>query len=282
MKLFIVFIWLGCIVLSCSDKETEEYIPLPLTMQFTITGMPVQGDRDRQFSGNAAIGLYMCNRIQRERAAVLTDCRGNWMDNVKLTVDDKQQWGSNFPLTWKDQSAVADVYAYYPWKVLSGEERVNMWPLKVAADQSQLDSLRESDFLWGKADSVSWNRATGRLELLLQHRTARLLVCVNRPAGTENLKVESLSFRKLYTCGGINLNNGRVSTKTTGLQPVKPYLSSDFPYVAEILVVPQTVEAGRLFSAVLNESGKLKNYTYMLDAPVELEAGKQYKLVILE
>lgn len=277
------FVWsLTAILLltACTEKFGTEKSTSAWKMQVIPGQIETRGSVETEFKTGDRFGIYIVNRTTTDIPSPLTLAEGNWTDNLGNLLKKDGSWECDLPLYWKDKETKVDAYAYYPWTETPPNADVNRWPIRVAKDQSTEDSIRISDFLWGKTAGASYATDNGRLTLNFSHRLSKLNITVKVTANGNvvKAKVASIKLSGLQIAGICDLNTGEITVSPGNTEEMKPYQNPVQPHKAEILIIPQTVEAGKLMTVVLNDAKVLKAYDYRLTSPVTFESGKTYDI----
>lgn len=263
---------------ACAGEDCETEGPSQPVMQIVTSGIETRAGVETQFVTGDEIGIYIVNRQTENVPAFMTGVRGNWLDNVKTTLSSNGIWDSNSTLIWKDKSTVVDAYAYYPWETTPSNAEITAWPVKVLADQTQAGAIRKSDFLWAKTNGISYASDNGRLTLGFKHCFAKLNISITGSGITSGAQVVSMEINGLKTTATFNMNTGAIKEVTGNVQSMTPYYSSEGKNMAEAILIPQTVEAGKFLSVTIQVSQGLKSYIYNLNETTVFKAGEEYDL----
>lgn len=131
-----------CICFTSCENEVEassERIPIRISLS------PQSRATDDSFENGDKVGLYVSNYSNSAPSTLKTT--GNHVDNAMFT-NNSSTWGSDEQLYWKDNTTSADFYAYYPYQQEISD--VNECEFSVLQNQSKIENLQASFFLWGK------------------------------------------------------------------------------------------------------------------------------------
>lgn len=217
---------------------------------------------DTAFENGDKVGVY----VVHEFGDLLTS--GNHYDNIEHTFNGS--WVGAETMYWMDKTSPADFYCYYPYSDVTD---VNAHAFTVAADQSNIQSLKDSDFAWGKADDVA--PSTKMVDIMTNHVMSSIKVYVEPGDGftVENFTTMDIkvNLRNVKNSVLINLADGSVTAQGSTVQ-MTPYKDNGY-YRA--IVVPQTVADGsELIVATVNGT------EYILKKGVTFESGKRYKFTV--
>ncbi|WP_298613755.1 fimbrillin family protein [uncultured Odoribacter sp.] len=263
---------------ACSEESSVTEDPSQPLMQVVTNGIETRAGVETQFATGDAIGIYVVNRVTENVPASLAGLTGNWLDNIKVTLGADGNWDGNSLLTWKDKNTVVDAYAYYPWKTTPGNADITAWPVEVSADQSQASAIRGSDFLWAKTNGVSFATDEGRLTLRFKHCFAKLNIRITGNGITNGAQIVSMEISGLKTAATFNMNTGEINGVTGEAQLIIPYYTSGVKNTAEVILIPQSVEAGELLSVTIQDQQNKRLFKYNLKEAAVFKAGEEYNL----
>lgn len=222
------------------------------------------------FRQNDVIGIFMSKDGAEE---------GYFMWNIPYWYESEQEvWESPYEFYWEDNTAPMDVVAYYPYFSLPESQDLTRLAVDLPSDQSSLDSLRKSDFLWGKVDDVTADSYPEGVPLPMKHRFSKVKINMDVTVEGAPMTSEPMVFlRQVKNHGTVNLNTGEVALSTDNRMEVKMYYDAQ-ARTAEAIVYPQTLEAGTLMRYLVFGENGYEAYGYKLNAPLTLEEGKEYVL----
>lgn len=122
-----LFLGITSLLGACTGEGCETEGPSQPVMQILTSGIETRAGVETQFVTGDEIGIYVVNRKAENVPAFIAGLTGNWLDNVKATLESNGIWNSNFSLTWKDKSTVIDAYAYYPWETTPLNAEITAW-----------------------------------------------------------------------------------------------------------------------------------------------------------
>ena len=113
----------------------------------------------------------------------------NYVNNQLLTFADGG-WSTIQPIYWMDVNTPADFYAYAPYQEYVTDARELQF--SVQQDQTSLERMAQSDFLWGTLQGQSPIESS--FDLTLSHLMSRLTVKVTAASDlVENIDVKDVS-----------------------------------------------------------------------------------------
>lgn len=212
-------------------------------------------------------GLYMVNYIDGRSDELLA--ASNYVNNQLLTFADGS-WSTSQPIYWMDIETPADFYAYAPYQNTVADARAMAF--SVQKDQTTVEAVAQSDFLWGALQGQSPTESS--FDLTLSHMLSRLTVKVT---GAGDL-AESLQAKDVtVSIGGtkpsakIDLSTGLI-TPDGEAQDVKCHNNGDLSYTA--ILIPQQVPFSNLIKI------NWKDSPYTLQNAFKLEPKRQYTLTV--
>lgn len=222
---------------------------------------------DNAFDNGDKAGIYVVHWSNEpyQENEILTS--GNYYDNVEYTYQDGWQGETMY---WYDKHTPADFYCYYPYAEISD---INSHDFCVADDQSNLQNLKNSDFVWGKAREVA--PGTRNVEINTNHIMSSIKIFIEAGDGFTaetfaNMDI-SVNLRNVRNNAAINLADGSVTAFGDPVQ-MTPYMDDGF-YRA--IVVPQEVADGsELIVVTVNgtEYALKKGFTFV--------SGKRHKFTV--
>lgn len=249
------------LVAGCSNEEDN--IPADNGREKVIISLHAEnGVIDNEIEA----GLYMVNCFNGSAEELLP--AGNYVDNRNI-VYGNNGWQLKTPLYWYDEITPADFYVYAPYNKNVPDAR--SLSFSVATDQTSLDRMAESDFLWGA--SKKQTPSTGGFELKMQHHFSKMTVVVTADSTFKDFSAENVSviLGGTRTSASINLQTGTV-TPTGNVLDVACYSNGDLSYTA--ILVPQQIPFSDFIKIDWNGN------PYTLQTAFKLESHKEYKLVV--
>lgn len=211
-------------------------------------------------------GLYMVNYIDGEYNELFSS--GNYVNNIMM-VYRNNGWQSEDAIYWYDETTAADFYVYAPYD--ADVPDACALSFDIATDQTSLDRMAESDFLWGA--SKKQTPSSGNFELKMQHHFSSMTVVVTADSTFQDFSSENVSvvIGGTRTSAAINLQTGIV-TPTGDVQDVVCYNNGDLSYTA--ILVPQQIPFSDFIKIDWNGN------PYILQSAFKLDSHKEYRLVI--
>lgn len=269
----ILFYALIVIVLSACNKVRLEGNENEVSDKKTIVFLPEIGSRaamEQGFVDDDIIGIFMGKN---------EDDVGTFMWNFPCWFDEhNRMWKGPYDIFWESEEIKMNVVAYYPYSFLNRSQDLNSLRVSLPYEQSSIDSLRKADFLWARIDGAMSATYPDGIPLDMSHLLCKLKF--NMYLTVEGQPSTDVPFIQLYNVkneGWIDLNTGGVITDNDVANNVTMYYDAD-KRMAEAIVFPQTLEAGKLMHFMMaSEDGNVA-YGYRLDEPLKLEGGKEYVL----
>ncbi len=273
MKRGIFFTMAMVSVLSACTKDGPESPSVENEGRKVLVFLPEVCSRaamENGFRDNDVVGVFMSEKGTDE---------GYYMWNVSYCYEgERNVWESPYAFYWKDSTTSMDVVAYYPYFPLPESQDLSNVVVELPANQSSLDSLRKSDFLWAKVEDVSPDTYPQGIPLPMSHRFAKVKINMDLTVEGNPIALEpSVFLRQVKNHGVVNLHTGEIALNTDNPMEVKMYYDAQ-QHTAEAIVYPQTLEAGSFMRyMVLGENG-YEAYGYKLNTDLTLEGGKEYVL----
>ena len=254
------------LVLLCAacNQELPEGPVVPPTEQEGTVHLRTRVDGEA-VATEVNAGLYMVNYIDGRSDELLA--ASNYVNNQLLTFADGS-WSTSQPIYWMDIDTPADFYAYAPYQNTVANARAMAF--SVQKDQTTVEAIAQSDFLWGALQGQSPTESS--FDLTLSHMLSQLTVKVTAAEGM-NMKSEEVTV----TIGGtkpsskIDLATGLITAEGEA-QDVKCHSNGDLSYTA--ILIPQQVPFSNLIQIVWNGS------LYTLQNAFKLESKRQYSLTV--
>lgn len=252
---------------SCSkSKDVREDNPnekIPISLSTNICTKATETN----FESNDRIGLFVVNFKDGLHGELTT--HGNHADNELFTFNGSN-WLSSTGLYWKDGKTHADFYCYYPYR--SDISDVKAVPFAVCADQTSVELIKSSDFLWGKTEDVSPSETA--VGITTYHRVSKVLVRILPGDGyTEEMlasKEIRVSLCGFYTNATVNLADGSV-TPAGERNDINLCHSDNFWFG---YVIPQSFSDTDVVKVVLDEN------EYILKQTVSFVANKSQECTL--
>lgn len=212
-------------------------------------------------------GLYMVNYLDGHQDELLA--ANNYVNNQQL-VFSEGQWYSSQPLYWQDANTPADFYAYAPYQKNVADARALSF--SVQQDQTTVEKVAQSDFLWGTLQGQSPTESS--FDLTLSHILSQLTVKVTGAGDLAEImqaKDVSVTIGGTKTAAKIDLATG-VIIPDGEAQEVKCHSNGDLSYTA--ILIPQQVPFSNLIQIVWDGN------PYTLQNAFKLEPKRQYTLTV--
>ena len=269
MKKYIALATLAFVIAGC---ENSDNIPIVEdgVMQIEVLHPSATRATETSFEDGDVIGLY-ATEYSGDFAAPL-QISGNWANNVATTFDGAS-WTPAKKIFWSENKM--DVYGYYPYMTPTSIDE-HLWSVQL--DQSTpetadaLSGYEASDFLWGKATSVS--QTDGNVQLEFKHRCSKLVVKLVKGADYSGvLPTESeLYIHNTVPTATIDFVNGAVTKHIYGeMETIKARRVDDETF--EAVIVPQRMETRRPFLEYI-----ANGVSYLYEGTFIFKAGKLHTL----
>lgn len=259
----LLFIGISALCISCGSDSSDDPIAPPAD-QGGVVRIQTRVDGEAVAAGVNA-GLYMVNYFDGRKDKLLPTA--NYVNNQLLTFADNV-WSTSQPIYWNDATTPADFYAYAPYQNKVDDARAMVF--SVQNDQTGIEAVAQSDFLWGSLQGQSPTESS--FDLKLSHLLSRLTVRVTAAEGL-SIRTEDVSV----TIGGIR-TSAKIDLATGTITPdgeagnVKCHSNGDLSYTA--VLIPQQVPFSNLIQ--IDWNGNL----YTLQNAFKLEPKRQYTLTI--
>lgn len=261
----LVLLMVGCtepITVETNDPVESEKMPISIAMDF-VTRVTDEG-----YEFGDKVGLYVVND-----GYMLSDS-GNHVDNMGFTYDGNGTWTPDEPIYWANQYTPATFYCYYPY--IEGTPYLYSVYHYTKADQSTLDGYKASEFLWGKAESVS--PTSEAVSITTNHMMANMVINLKPGKGftEESLTSADKEVRIHNMLNGmcIDLSSG-IGYPTNDRPDIAPYNVEGNTYRA--LVVPQTINA---YTDLVTIKIADVTYTFTTDRDISLQSNTRAKFTI--
>ena len=250
-----------CIAFTSCETEVEpssERIPIRISLSSQSRAT------DDSFENGDKVGLYVSNYANGTPSTLKTT--GNHVDNAMFT-NNSSTWGSNEQLYWKDNTTSADFYAYYPYQAEISD--VNECQFSVLENQSTIENLQASFFLWGKVEGQTPTESPISIETNHLMSSLRIYLEFDEAMTEEEKEIYNIRDIRISakTNATINLADGTV-TATGSKSKITPFDEVD---CYRIILVPQE-----------NISISLYAYDteYTLDSDITLQPNTHHKLTV--
>ncbi len=256
MKRVILYIAVLLLTISC-QKQEQIIEPGVMDIQF-IHPSVVTRATETAFESGDMIGLYVV-----ETPAPL-QVSGNYVNNLQATYNGSQ-WTGDSGLRWPSTESVCDIYAYYPFMVVS---KITAATFSVLEDQS--DGFGACDFVWGKATSVAYT--TDAIPVQFNHKLSKItLRLVKSETYVGDLPSDAVFYvHSTVPDATVDLTTGSVTKDPYGTaRTITCHKVSDDTY--EAVIVPQRLASRTpLFEMVAN------GVSYLVEGSFNFKPGINY------
>lgn len=265
MKKLFTLAMAASFLFSCSGGDSSDPEPVvpskPTPEKWAINiATNIARATDTSFENGDKVGIYVVNTPNALKSS------GNHADNIGYSYSGS--WSTSTPIYWKDETAKADFYCYYPYT--SAISNVESYSFSVKADQSNETNYKASDFLWGKTANVTPTKSA--VNITVSHIMSNIIIKLIDGDGytSQDLESASVTICNLKTSSTINLSTG-IATATGTATDITPQ-KVEGQYRA--LVIPQSITEADLVQVTIDDQ------VYTLKKSVTFEAGKQHTLTL--
>ena len=256
MKRVILYFAIVVLAISCQKQDINNESG-EMSIQF-IHPSAVTRATETDFESGDKIGLYVV-----ETPAPL-QVSGNYVNNLQATYNGTQ-WTGDTGLRWPSTESVCDIYAYYPFMEVS---KIDASPFSVLEDQS--NGFGTSDFLWGKAASVSYT--TEAIPVQFNHKLSKITLKLVKGADYVGDLPSTAVFyvHSTVTDATVDLTTGSVTKDPYGTaKTITCHKVSDDTY--EAVIIPQRLASRTpLFEMVAN------GVSYLVEGSFNFKPGINY------
>ena len=223
------------------------------------------------FESGDRIGLYVVNRNDDGSHNDLKPS-GNYVDNMRYTYS----YNTRTPgetVYWKDDKTCADFYLYYPYQA----EHVNENPVvfKVEADQSNVNSYKNSDVIIGSTMNVAPSQTT--VYIASKHVMSQVIIDLKPGEGFTDASLAASDVKVTLNIPAVSANidlaTGKVEPimnydgESLTMTPMTPYKDGN---VYRAILVPQQVSQTNLIN--VNVDGR----DFVFSKAFDFVSGKSY------
>lgn len=241
-------------------------VRIPIDISTSITRVT-----ETAFESGDAIGLYVVNRNDDGSHNELKPS-GNYVDNMRYTYS-YNTWTPDETVYWKDDKTCADFYLYYPYQAAHVNE--NPMVFKVEADQSNVNSYKNSDVIVGSTMNVAPSQTT--VHIASKHVMSRVVIALKPGEGFTDASLAASDVKVTLNVPAVSAN---IDLATGKVEPIMNHdgesltMTSMTPYkdgnVYRAIVVPQQVSQTNLIKVNVNGSD------FLFSKAFNFESGKSY------
>lgn len=223
------------------------------------------------FESGDRIGLYVVNRNDDGSQNDLKPS-GNYVDNMRYTYS-YNTWTPDETVYWKDDKTCADFYLYYPYQAVHANE--NPMVFKVEADQSKVNSYKNSDVIIGSTLNVAPSQTT--VYIASKHVMSRVVIALKPGEGFTDASLAASDVKVTLNVPAVSANidlaTGKVEpimnsdSESLTMTPMTPYKDGN---VYRAIVVPQQVAQTNLIN--VNVDGR----DFVFSKAFDFVSGKSY------
>ena len=217
------------------------------------------------------IGLYVVNRDDDGSQNDLKSL-GYYVDNMRYTYS-YNTWAADETVYWKDDKTCADFYLYYPYQAVHANE--NPMVFKVEADQSKVNSYKNSDVIIGSTLNVAPSQTT--VYIASKHVMSRVVIALKPGEGFTDASLAASDVKVTLNIPAVSANidlaTGKVEPimnydgESLTMTPMTPYKDGN---VYRAIVVPQQVAQTNLIN--VNVDGR----DFVFSKAFDFVSGKSY------
>ena len=266
-------------LLACSsgaengvDDEPTPPQPEKPTVRIPIDiGTSIIGVTKSAFKNDDAIGLYVVNRNDDGSHNDLKPS-GNYVDNMRYTYSNNI-WTPDETVYWKDDKTCADFYLYYPYQAAHVNE--NPMVFKVEADQSNVNSYKNSDVIIGSTLNVAPSQTT--VYIASKHVMSQVIIDLKPGEGFTDASLAASDVKVTLNIPAVSANidlaTGKVEPimnydgESLTMTPMTPYKDGN---VYRVIVVPQEVAQTNLIKVNVGGSD------FVFSKAFDFVSGKSY------
>jgi len=223
------------------------------------------------FESGDRVGLYVVNRNGDGSHNDLKPS-GNYVDNMRYTYS-YNTWTPDETVYWKDDKTCADFYLYYPYQAAHVNE--NPMVFKVEADQSNVNSYKNSDVIIGSTLNVAPSQTT--VYIASKHVMSRVVIALKPGEGFTDASLAASDVKVTLNIPAVSAN---IDLATGEVEPIMNYdgesltMTPMTPYkdgnVYRVIVVPQEVAQTNLIKVNVGGSD------FLFSKDFNFESGKSY------
>lgn len=268
MKKVLAFAAFAAFMAACQSVAVEPAQPeqnpaeelLPMNISLDVATKVT----DYEYEYDDKVGLYV---VTQPNSLSSFD---NHYNNIQLTY--QYAWNPSQDMYWYDKTTYTDFYCYYPYTSYVGD--VNSMSFNVASDQRDLNSLKASDFAWGKATGVYPTQDP--VSIQTNHIMSSIKVYLEPGDG---FTYESFSSANIsVSLRGVR-NNAQIDLESGSVSAVgdcgEMYLYCDSDCFRGIMV-PQYAYQNEGFMIVVNVNGS----EYKLKKDFEFQSGRRHRFTV--
>lgn len=219
-------------------------VRIPIDISTSITRVT-----ETAFESGDQIGLYVVNRNDDGSHNDLKSS-GNYVDNMRYTYS-YNTWTPDETVYWKDDKTCADFYLYYPYQAAHVNE--NPMVFKVEADQSNVNSYKNSDVIIGSTLNVAPSQTT--VYIASKHVMSQVIIDLKPGEGFTDASLAASDVKVTLNIPAVSANidlaTGKVEPimnydgESLTMTPMTPYKDGN---VYRVIVVPQQVAQTNLIN----------------------------------
>lgn len=241
-------------------------VRIPIDISTSITRVT-----ETAFESGDQIGLYVVNRNGDGSHNDLKPS-GNYVDNMRYTYS-YNTWTPDETVYWKDDKTCADFYLYYPYQAAHANE--NPMVFKVEADQSKVNSYKNSDVIIGSTLNVAPSQTT--VYIASKHVMSQVIIDLKPGEGFTDASLAASDVKVTLNIPAVSAN---IDLATGEVEPIMNYdgesltMTPMTPYkdgnVYRVIVVPQEVAQTNLIKVNVGGSD------FLFSKDFNFESGKSY------
>ena len=271
MKKYIALSLVALCAISC-DNNVDDILQNP--NEIRVEASLGKGTRATltNFEPGDMMSLYAVEYNGDEVAEVQT--AGNFINNEAMSYNGAS-WASNRTLYWSEKPC--DFYGFYPYRADGAMSNVLF---EVATDQSTattaeaLGGYEASDIMWAKAEKVSRNDGTVKLQF--NHMMTRVVVDIVRGESFEGELPEDIDVHIYNTATSaiVDWRIGSLQAYTQGAHKTIKMRQLDGD-TFDAIVVPQFIQRSTPLIEITMEG-----IAYLLETSISFRPGKQHTITV--
>lgn len=253
MKKFTIFATLAMVALaaiSCNKNEEPKPQPEQKVISVSTSLYSFTKATDTAFESGDAIGVHIISNQPNEP----------YLNNAKYTYNGTAWKGEQTNYWYKDESVVADIYAYYPYSANGGYNATGI-NFTVNSDQTTHAGYTASDLMLAQASSKPTAEA---VKLGFKHALSKVVVNINSELDEA---IADVMFSDVYGTANVSLAGG-AATVGGSKGGIKALKVKDTQW--QLILVPQENVTPKLIVTTTAQ----KQYTFDIESAVSFAAGK--------
>ena len=250
MKLFAALATIALAATACNNRPEPTPEPEQKVISVSTSLYSFTKATDTAFESGDAIGVHIISNQPNEP----------YLNNAKYTYNGTAWKGEQTNYWYKDESVVADIYAYYPYSANGGYNATGI-NFTVNSDQTTPAGYTASDLMLAQASSKPTAEA---VKLGFKHALSKVVVNINSELDEA---IADVMFSDVYGTANVSLAGG-AATVGGSKGGIKALKVKDTQW--QLILVPQENVTPKL---IVTTSAQ-KQYTFDIESAVSFAAGK--------